>query len=221
MRICPHVLFCYAKDGAVNTKAILNIYAYPKVESSFGIDFSCGGPGTRSRTHHIVKFETSDIETGTSEATSWEKSISNLIYTKSDNTPKRLLVFVNPVSGSGQAVNIWKNEVNQVLVDGQAKITCIITERADHAKTYMQTVTVSDYDAILSIGGDGLFYEILQGITLRSDKDWVLKSIALVAIPGGTGNGLAKSVLFECNETFAAINAAYVALTPPSSRAHV
>ena len=159
-----------------------------------------------------MKFETSDIETGSSEAASWVKSLSNHVYTKPDHTPKRLLVFVNPVSGSGQAVNIWRNEVSHVLSDGQANVTSVITERANHAKTYMETVSASDYDAVLSIGGDGLFYEVLQGITTRNDKDWVLKTISLVAIPGGTGNGLAKSVLFECDEAFAPINAAYVAL---------
>ena len=33
-----------------------------------------------------------------------------------------------------------------------------------------------------------------------------------MAVPGGTGNGLAKSVLFECGEDFSAINATYVAI---------
>ena len=198
-------------DTSTN-KANLNIFAYPKQETSFGFDLSCGEPGARCRIHHIVKFESSDIESGVSEAVSWQKSLSNLIYTKNDHTSKSLLVFINPVSGSGQAVNIWKNEVNQVLIDGQAQVTSIITESANHAKSYMQTANIRDYDAVLSIGGDGLFYEILQGITMRSDKDSVLQSIALVAIPGGTGNGLAKSVLFECDETFTPVNASYVAL---------
>ena len=31
-------------------------------------------------------------------------------------------------------------------------------------------------------------------------------------MPGGTGNGLAKSVLFESSENFSSVNAAFVAL---------
>ena len=40
----------------------------------------------------------------------------------------------------------------------------------------------------------------------------VFTGTSLVAIPGGSGNGLAKSVLFESSEEFSATNATFVAL---------
>ena len=129
-----------------------------------------------------------------------------------EGNPKRCLVFVNPVSGSGQAVKIWNTEVKLMLKDAQTQYTCIITEKADHAKEFMMTVDASAFDVVLAIGGDGLFYEVIQGLSTRPDSMFILSKLPLAAIPGGTGNGLAKTVLFEVNESFSSLNATYIAL---------
>lgn len=84
-------------------------------------------------------------------------------------------MFVNPVSGSGNAVNVWKSVVSLVLKDGQANVTCVITERANHAKEYVSSLTDA-VDTIISIGGDGLFFEVLQGAMSRPDNKLFLKS---------------------------------------------
>ena len=84
-------------------------------------------------------------------------------------------MFVNPVSGSGNAVNVWKSTVSLVLKDGQADVNCIITEGANHAKEYVSKM-VEPVDTIISIGGDGLFFEVLQGAMSIPDKDRFMKS---------------------------------------------
>lgn len=42
------------------------------------------------------------------------------------------------------------------------------------------------------VGGDGTFYEVLNGIFARPDWQDVLKKVALGVVPGGSGNGLTR-----------------------------
>lgn len=72
-------------------------------------------------------------------------------------------------------MNVWKSTVSLVLKDGQANVTCIVTERANHARDYVSKM-VEATDTIISIGGDGLFFEVLQGAMSRPDKDNFMKS---------------------------------------------
>ena len=100
----------------------------------------------------------------------------------------------------------------QILKDSQCEVKTVITERANHAKELVHQLDPSTIDMILSVGGDGLFYEIIQGIMTREDKNVILGSVTVVPIPGGTGNGLAKSILYESHEDYSATNMCFLAL---------
>lgn len=47
---------------------------------------------------------------------------------------------------------------------------------------------------IIVIGGDGVLYEVINGIMERPDWKNIIKMIPFGIIPGGSGNGLAKSL---------------------------
>jgi diacylglycerol kinase family enzyme len=48
------------------------------------------------------------------------------------------------------------------------------------------------WKGIAIVGGDGTFYEVLNGIYSRPDWQEVFQQIPLGAIPGGSGNGLSR-----------------------------
>jgi sphingosine kinase len=53
---------------------------------------------------------------------------------------------------------------------------------------------LGEYDGILTISGDGLIFESVNGAMSRADRDEFLEKTTFGFIPAGTGNGLHKSV---------------------------
>jgi sphingosine kinase len=143
---------------------------------------------------------------------------------------RRFLIFVNPVSGKRTAVREYETKVKPMMLEAGAgrsniaasiilfnqnnntDVKLIITQYANHAREYVQSFDPTLYDAIITIGGDGMYYEVLNGIFSRADGLDVLKTLPLMPIPGGTGNGLVKSILHETDEDYSVVNATFAAL---------
>ena len=122
------------------------------------------------------------------------------------------LVVVNPVGGQGYGRSIWTNTVSKMLHEADIKVDLLITEYSNHAKNYVHQLNRGLYAAILCIGGDGMVFEVMNGIKSRSDCSEFFATVAIVHVPGGTGNGLAKSVLYASREKFGPLNATFVAI---------
>ena len=127
--------------------------------------------------------------------------------------PRReVLVFVNPVSGSGAALRTWHETVAPFLASADITPRLVATTHAGHARatiTEMNSSSLLQLWAVVVVGGDGLLYEVVQGLANHADQS-LLKRVSLACVPGGSGNGFAKSVLFEAGEAFSAPNAAYL-----------
>lgn len=128
--------------------------------------------------------------------------------------PKRFMVFVNPVSGRGRALSIWRSQVEPMMIHAGVEIKLVVTQYANHARDIMEDFDPSAYDCIMTVGGDGMLFEIINGLSTRSkgDGEHVLRSMPVAPIPGGTGNGLAKSLLFESSEEYSVENSTFMAL---------
>ena len=75
--------------------------------------------------------------------------------------------------------------------------------------TDTETKDISHYNAILAMGGDGILFEILQGIHARSDEAAIFSSVKFAILPCGTYNGLATSILhWSCASSTSSSNAA-------------
>jgi sphingosine kinase len=65
----------------------------------------------------------------------------------------------------------------------------------------VQTIDLDAYRGILVISGDGLVYEVLNGLMDRPDWQEAIK-IPFAQIPGGSANAFACSAAYLCNETY-------------------
>lgn len=191
---------------------VLEIYSYPK--SSGGI-FST--KGLRSREVLELEFDMSNAE-----VTNFSNAIDCVAMSKQISrskdgavlpaTKRKFIAFINPVSGTGSSPKIWKSVVKPMFLESNIDCDVVFTEYANHAFEISQSLDPSLYDALVIIGGDGLLSEIVNGINSRSDSVQVFSSLPLVPIPGGSGNGLAKSILHEIGEPFSITNSVFAAI---------
>ena len=128
--------------------------------------------------------------------------------------PKRLLAFINPFGGKGEAVRLNADVVQPLLNSCQVDCQVVITERAYHARDLLLDCNLDGIDGIICIGGDGMFSELFNGLLLRTartklDKDlnsdpkaedWIMGNnmpkpdIRLGVIPGGSTDAVAMSL---------------------------
>ena len=106
--------------------------------------------------------------------------------------PLRIVAIINPASGRGNAVSIYNTRVKPILENSGANVVSHITEGRGHATRIIQTIKPSEVDVILSLGGDGTMFEVLQGILQRPDWE-ICSELPLVQVPCGSGNALAAS----------------------------
>jgi sphingosine kinase len=74
-----------------------------------------------------------------------------------------------------------------------------------------QELRPGDYVGIITVSGDGLIHEVVNGIYRRQDYIQILSKTALGFIPGGSANGLVKAVLSYAGEEHNVENAAFIA----------
>jgi sphingosine kinase len=82
--------------------------------------------------------------------------------------PKRkLLILLNPFSGGGQAATSWE-VARPILERAHVDIKLIRTQRAGHAyEIVSQELKPGDYNGIITVSGDGLIHEVVNGIYRR------------------------------------------------------
>ena len=91
------------------------------------------------------------------------------------------------------------------------EITLQHTERAMHAHEITKSVLKpGDYDCVITISGDGLIHEAVNGAFSRDDKEEFLEKTTFGFVPAGTANGLVQSILDKNDEVFGILNAAFL-----------
>ncbi|KAJ1784907.1 hypothetical protein LPJ59_006259, partial [Coemansia sp. RSA 2399] len=103
------------------------------------------------------------------------------------------LVFLNPISGKRKSLKVFESIVKPIFEIGNMSYTLQITDSSRHAADFIENEDLSPYTSLITVSGDGLLHEVLNGLLRR--KDWAkYKSLPLGVIPTGTGNGLARSI---------------------------
>jgi len=102
----------------------------------------------------------------------------------------KIIIIVNPVSGSGRRKKALKM-IEAHLDKDKFDFEIIKTERHKHAIELTKQGIDSGCKAVIIVGGDGSINQV--GATLAGTD------VALGIIPAGSGNGLARSLGISLN----------------------
>ncbi|KAM3589051.1 sphinganine kinase lcb4 [Umbelopsis sp. WA50703] len=141
------------------------------------------------------------------EAKEFSYAIMNEVY-KDVAQGKRIKVLINPFGGQGKAKNIYERQVKPVFEAAKCVMDVQYTERQGHAIDIAKEIDIEKFDSIVTVSGDGVIHEVINGFLQRSDAREAIKKLPLGVIPGGTGNALSISLLGET----AGFDAQYTAL---------
>lgn len=196
----------------------LYIYAYILEKSP-----RCAN-GRRERTTITLRFRSFDnYEQNNDEAQKWRNAIKYLIHNNSIDSnstesnqlkkscapistssspflpyiPKemrKVLVLLNPKSGSGKARETFQKYVVPVFVEAEIPYEVQVTKHSNYAREFARSRDLYAWRSIVVVGGDGIYYEVINGLFERPDWEKALKSIPIGIIPCGSGNGLAKTI---------------------------
>ncbi|CAH1755757.1 582_t:CDS:2 [Entrophospora sp. SA101] len=125
---------------------------------------------------------------------SWSDSINDAIN----------LVIVNPNSGTKKGHAVFVKEVKPVFDAAKCTYDVTYTQHKNHGNEIVQELELKSYDAIITVGGDGIIHEVVNG--LLTHKDY--RNIPIGVIPSGSGNALSISLHGEVlglNPTYSAL----------------
>ena len=101
---------------------------------------------------------------------------------KLTHRPRHLLCFVNPQCGkgkssffskfhrslvSGRGPSLYETDVLPLFEEANITAKTIYTERANHARDYINEESLDDYDGLVCVGGDGIFSELCHGLLIK------------------------------------------------------
>ncbi|XP_055050988.2 sphingosine kinase 1 [Misgurnus anguillicaudatus] len=104
-----------------------------------------------------------------------------------------VMVLVNPQSGRGQAMALYNTHIQRMLTEADIHHTLVITERQNHARDLVRNADLTQWDALVILSGDGLLFEVVNGLMDRPDWEKAIQTPVGI-LPGGSGNALAASV---------------------------
>nr|CAG4640682.1 EOG090X02BU [Eulimnadia texana] len=148
-----------------NSKICLTVYAYTLSKTIRGAEYRRREVVTLSYNQHSSYLD-NEIEVN-----KWKRCIMHLaqgkLLTAADleapvqlKTPK-LLIFVNPKSGTGSAVKTFKERLAELFNQAGISYDLVVTKAPGHAMDYViQLPNLNIYQGIAVVSGDGLLYEV-------------------------------------------------------------
>jgi hypothetical protein len=186
-------------ESLITSKAMLNIYAYPKaISNGFiskiksclqtndsqeeqGEEGSQPWYGNRYEKHRRFLLKPVEDLSSARSLVSFIRKVAKL--EQKDNL--RYLIMVNPFSGTKRGIETYHNVVKKLLNERGIDNDVLVTRKAGHAmERVMENYELKegerdlqDYDGIVVLGGDGLLSEVLQGLRTRNDYDDIMKRL--------------------------------------------
>ncbi|XP_053181196.1 sphingosine kinase 1-like [Scomber japonicus] len=188
----------HREDDNADPAAYLVVYFYPLRRRwvSSGV--------SRQRVEHSFRLAVlQDPRDNLEEAERWARAVRERsdrqqhirdgVLMRKLSRPCRMMLLVNPQSGKGQALTLYNNHIQRMLNEAGVQHTLVITERQNHARELVKEADLSQWDALVIMSGDGLLFEVINGLLERSDWEEAIRT-PLGILPGGSGNALAASV---------------------------
>ncbi|KAJ5224617.1 uncharacterized protein N7469_008120 [Penicillium citrinum] len=124
----------------------------------------------------------------------WVKKLLEMAYGTAQRR-KRLKVLINPFGGKGSASNLYKTYAAPILAAACCQVDVQTTEYRGHAIKIAEHLDLDAYDAIICCSGDGLPYEVFNGLGKRPNGREALAKMAVALLPCGSGNGMTWNCL--------------------------
>ncbi|XP_059896496.1 ceramide kinase-like protein isoform X2 [Gadus macrocephalus] len=118
--------------------------------------------------------------------------------------PKQLKVFINPGSHKKQSVLIYREHIAPLFRMADIHTDITITERKGHILMVVKECSLTQYDGVVCVGGDGTVAELAHALVLRAqlesqrdpdcDLNPVQATLPLGIIPAGSTDIISCSV---------------------------
>ncbi|KAJ7630848.1 ATP-NAD kinase-like domain-containing protein [Roridomyces roridus] len=126
----------------------------------------------------------------------WVSEIQRQAYR--DISPRRrFLAVINPHGGQGLAKKLWEETIEPIFNAAGCILTVRYTGPAsspDNATNIARTLDLTAYDALVSVSGDGIVNELINGLANRPDAATALRT-PIAPIPAGSGNALCVNIM--------------------------
>uniref|UniRef100_A0A8C5PW20 Sphingosine kinase 1 n=1 Tax=Leptobrachium leishanense TaxID=445787 RepID=A0A8C5PW20_9ANUR len=109
---------------------------------------------------------------------------------------RRLFLLLNPCGGRGNAFQQCHSHILPMITEADISYNLIQTERQNHARELVQGINLEEWDGIIVISGDGLLYEVINGLMERPDWEDAIK-MPVGILPCGSGNALAGAINYN------------------------
>lgn len=110
---------------------------------------------------------------------------------RSQEEPKKIIVFLNPVANGGKAQSLFEKNAAPILHLSGNAVSIVKSEYEGQAKQFMSVL--DEADMIVAAGGDGTVNEVVTGLLRRPDfKKWARIPIGI--IPLGKTNSICKTL---------------------------
>ncbi len=133
-------------------------------------------------------------------------------YIMDPQHPRKWLVIVSNASGKGGAGRLYSRVWKPMMLQAGVQPTEIVTEDQTHSTRIAQTLLAEEYDAVVCAGGDGLLYEVINGVMARDDWQQLLSRLDFGILPGGSGNGVVTSLCSLAGEACSPVSACFLLL---------
>ncbi|KAI0392021.1 sphingoid long chain base kinase-like protein [Xylariaceae sp. FL0594] len=107
---------------------------------------------------------------------------------------QRAKVIINPHAGPGKGLLMWQADVHPLFLAAKWELEVIITGAGGQAMEIVRTMDIDNFDVVIVCSGDGLAYEVFNGLGKRPDARAALRKIAVAHIPSGSGNAMSLNL---------------------------
>ncbi|KAL4790235.1 ATP-NAD kinase-like domain-containing protein [Aspergillus venezuelensis] len=157
--------------------------------SSSGLTITYAEPsGKHDVAVTALQYPVADEEKVNVEA--WTQKLLTLAYGDAKRY-KRLKILINPFGGKGTASKLYRTYAEPVFAAAHCEIDVQETTHGGNATEIAEQIDINAYDAIVCCSGDGLPYEVFNGLAKKPNAREALAKLAVAMLPCGSGNAMA------------------------------
>lgn len=123
------------------------------------------------------------------KAAAWTQLLMESAYGEAQRQ-KRIKILINPFGGRGHAESVYKKDVEPIFAAARCELDVEKTTHQGHATDIAENIDINAFDVIAPCSGDGVVYEVFNGLAKKVNASEALAKIAVTHVPCGSGNAM-------------------------------